>query len=71
MKHFPDMRRVLNELQRYAAGGIIDAGILAQIGEVNLSELMLATPSLQAIPLSFISNNTSSEIGGFSVNIQS
>jgi len=42
MKHFPDMRRVLNELQIYAAGGIIDAGILAQIGEVNLSELMKA-----------------------------
>ena len=40
MKHFPDMRRVLNELQRYAAGGIIDAGILAQIGEINLNELM-------------------------------
>jgi len=42
MKHFPDMRRVLNELQRYSAGGIIDAGILAQIGEINLNELMRA-----------------------------
>jgi len=42
MKHFPDMRRVLNELQRYSAGGIIDAGILAQIGEINLTELMRA-----------------------------
>ncbi len=42
MKHFPDMRRVLNELQRYSAGGVIDAGILAQIGEVNLNELMKA-----------------------------
>lgn len=27
-KHFPDNRRVLNELQRYAATGKIDAGIL-------------------------------------------
>jgi DNA polymerase III delta prime subunit len=26
--HFPDWRRVLNELQRYAASGIIDEGIL-------------------------------------------
>ena len=42
MKHFPDMRRVLNELQRYSAGGVIDAGILAQISEVNLNELMRA-----------------------------
>ena len=42
LKHFPDMRRIINELQRYAAGGIIDAGILAQIGEINLIELMKA-----------------------------
>ena len=42
LKHFPDMRRVINELQRYAAGGVIDAGILAQIGEINLLELMRA-----------------------------
>ena len=42
MKHFPDMRRVLNELQRYSAGGVIAAGILAQIGEINLNELMRA-----------------------------
>ena len=42
LKHFPDMRRVLNELQKYSAGGIIDAGILAQIGEINLNELMKA-----------------------------
>ena len=27
-KHFPDFRRVLNELQSYAANGTIDAGIL-------------------------------------------
>ena len=42
MKHFPDMRRVLNEIQRYSVGGVIDAGILAQIGEINLNELMKA-----------------------------
>ena len=27
-KHFPDWRRVLNELQRYSASGTIDSGIL-------------------------------------------
>jgi len=41
-KHFPDWRRVLNELQRYSVSGIIDAGILAHIGEINLNELMKA-----------------------------
>jgi len=40
MKHFPDWRRVLNELQRYSVGGTIDSGILVNIAEVNLKELM-------------------------------
>ena len=39
-KHFPDFRRVLNELQRYSQFGNIDTGILAQIGDVSLSELV-------------------------------
>ena len=39
-KHFPDWRRVLNELQRYSASGVIDAGILVNISEVNINELM-------------------------------
>ena len=41
-KHFPDWRRTLNELQRYSASGIIDAGILSNITEVNIQELMHA-----------------------------
>ena len=40
MKHFPDWRRVLNELQRYSVSGTIDTGILVNIAEVNLTELM-------------------------------
>ena len=39
-KHFPDWRRVLNELQRYSISGMIDAGILVNISEVNIKELM-------------------------------
>ena len=39
-KHFPDWRRVLNELQRYSATGQIDAGILINISEKNIGELM-------------------------------
>jgi len=32
-KHFPDWRRVLNELQRYAATGKIDSGILIDLDD--------------------------------------
>ena len=41
-KHFPDFRRVINELQRYSTSGTIDSGILANIGEINLNELVVA-----------------------------
>jgi len=41
-KHFPDFRRVINELQRYSTSGNIDSGILANIGEINLNELVVA-----------------------------
>jgi len=39
-KHFPDYRRVLNELQRYSVSGTIDEGILVNIQEVNMKELV-------------------------------
>jgi DNA polymerase III delta prime subunit len=35
-KHFPDWRRVLNELQRYASTGSIDTGILVNISDDNV-----------------------------------
>ena len=38
-KHFPDNRRILNELQRYGASGSIDKGILASVSDVQLGEL--------------------------------
>jgi DNA polymerase III delta prime subunit len=41
-KHFPDNRRILNELQRYAAGGTIDKGILASVSEIRMTELTTA-----------------------------
>jgi hypothetical protein len=40
LKHFPDFRRVLNELQRYSIGGTIDVGILSQIGEIHIKDLV-------------------------------
>lgn len=41
-KHFPDNRRVLNELQRYAVSGTIDAGIVASVADVQLGPLVAA-----------------------------
>jgi len=38
-KHFPDNRRILNELQRYAVFGSIDKGILAAVADVQLTGL--------------------------------
>ena len=38
-KHFPDFRRVLNELQLYSQFGKIDTGILTQIADVSIDEL--------------------------------
>ena len=39
-KFFPDWRRVLNELQRYSASGEIDAGILVNLSETSIKELV-------------------------------
>lgn len=39
-KYYPDNRRVLNELQRYSMGGVIDAGLLSQVSDVNIIPLI-------------------------------
>ncbi len=39
-KHFPDWRRVLNELQRYSSSGKIDSGILASFSDVKVNGLI-------------------------------
>ena len=41
-KHYPDWRRCLNELQRHAASGEIDSGILTDVGELDVSQLVKA-----------------------------
>jgi DNA polymerase III delta prime subunit len=43
-KHFPDNRRVLNELQRYSSNSdkSIDKGILAIVSDINITELVKA-----------------------------
>jgi DNA polymerase III delta prime subunit len=39
-KHYPDWRRVINELQRYSATGKIDSGLLANITETSYKDLI-------------------------------
>ena len=39
-KYFPDFRRCLNELQRYSVSGEIDSGILANISDQSIEDLM-------------------------------
>lgn len=39
-RHFPDFRRVLNELQRYSVVGKIDSGVLANLSNESFKELM-------------------------------
>jgi len=39
LKHFPDYRRILNELQRYSVSGKIDEGILVNISDESLNAL--------------------------------
>ena len=39
-KHFPDYRRVLNELQRYSVSGKIDSGILVNMSQESFKDLI-------------------------------
>lgn len=38
--HFPDFRRVLNVLQKYAASGTVDTGILIDLNDASVDELV-------------------------------
>jgi DNA polymerase III delta prime subunit len=39
-RHFPDFRKLINELQRYSVSGTIDAGILVNVSDENLKTLV-------------------------------
>jgi len=41
-KYFPDNRRILNELQRYSVSGVIDKGILGNVTEIQIEDLIKA-----------------------------
>ena len=57
-KHFPDWRRVLNELQRYSVGGTIDSAILASFSDVRVDDLIktLAKKDFPAVRKWVVSN---------------
>lgn len=38
--HFPDFRRILNELQRYSQAGVIDDGILRSVGDEAIKHII-------------------------------
>lgn len=44
-KWFPDNRRILNELQRYSINGKIDSGLLSQVGDLQLKDLIKSLKS--------------------------
>lgn len=39
-RHFPDWRRILNELQRYSVAGEIDSGILINLSDEHFTQLV-------------------------------
>jgi DNA polymerase III delta prime subunit len=39
-KHFPDNRRILNELQRYSVSGRIDKGLLSSVSDLQFNDLL-------------------------------
>ena len=40
MRHFPDFRSTINELQRYSVSGSIDVGIMSNIADESINELL-------------------------------
>jgi DNA polymerase III delta prime subunit len=63
MKYFPDMRRILNELQRYGVSGTIDSGILMNITEEQIKNLIgfLKTKNLPEVRKWIVTNSHLSE----------
>ena len=64
MKHFPDWRRVLNELQRYSVGGTIDSAILVEFSDVKVDDLIKTLrakdfPGVRKWVVSNLDNDTS------------
>ena len=59
MKHMPDWRKVINELQRYSVRGKIDSGILFTMSEINHKELISSCISCSLNSIVLIKRNFS------------
>jgi DNA polymerase III delta prime subunit len=65
MKFFPDNRRIINELQRYASttDRAIDAGIVSIIAELNIKELVVALKEKDfGVTRRWVTNNVDAEM---------
>lgn len=61
-KYFPDYRRTLNELQRYSSSGKIDEGILVNVGDLVINDLVSALKEKDWKRMrTWVSNNIDSE----------
>ena len=66
MKHFPDNRRILNELQRYSATGKIDTGILVNHSDENLKSLMVALKNKEfSVVRKWVGQNIDGDVAPF------
>jgi len=62
-KYFPDYRRILNELQRYSATGKIDTGILTNLRETNIKELIYLMKDKNFSEIrKWVKNNSDSDV---------
>ena len=66
IKYFPDWRRVLNELQRYAINGTIDSGIFSQSNDTDIKDLLGYLKNKQFDNMrKWVANNTSIDMNMF------
>lgn len=64
-KHFPDWRRVLNELQRYSVNGRIDSGIFANMNDDSFKTLTDALKNKKFKEMrQWVAENLDNEVAG-------
>lgn len=66
MKFFPDFRRCLNELQRYAANGSIDSGILVNMDNESFKTLVASLKAKKWMDMRrWVANNSDIDVTQF------
>lgn len=62
-KYFPDFRKTLNALQRYSVQGPINEGILAQMGDADVKDLIDALKNKEfKVMRQWVSNNVDNDV---------